>query len=107
MRVRRRKLRASGHISHHLGMAEPNRDVTLVLGKMRDGDRAAHDQLIALVYEELKSIARRYAGRARPGATLQPTALVNEAYLRLVGSAAMPWQNRAHFFGVASLAMRQ
>jgi RNA polymerase sigma factor (TIGR02999 family) len=88
-------------------MVDPNRNLTQVLGKMRDGDRAAHDQLIALVYEELKSIARRYASRARPGATLQPTALVNEAYLRLVDAAATPWQNRAHFFGVAALAMRQ
>ncbi|MFN0122533.1 MAG: sigma-70 family RNA polymerase sigma factor [Blastocatellia bacterium] len=70
------------------------------------GDRAALDQLMPLVYDELRRLAHRYLGRERIGHTLQTSALVNEVYLKLVNERAMQWQNRAHFFAVASHLMR-
>jgi len=73
---------------------------------MREGAAVA-DELMPLVYEELRVLARRHLRRAGPSGTLQPTALVHEAYLRMVGSEGAPWESRAHFFAVASLAMRQ
>jgi RNA polymerase sigma factor (TIGR02999 family) len=70
------------------------------------GDRRAAAELLPLVYEELRRLARARLGKQPPGATLQPTALVHEAYLKLVGSADPGWDNRAHFFGAAAQAMR-
>jgi RNA polymerase sigma-70 factor, ECF subfamily len=70
------------------------------------GDRAALDQLIPLVHAELHRLARGYLSRERPGQTLQPTALVNEAYLKLVGERSMQWQSRSHFIAVAARLMR-
>ena len=80
-------------------------DVTQLLVQARAGDRAALDGLMPLVYDELRLIAARYLRKERPGHTLQSTALVNEAYLRLVDQRS-GWQNRAHFFGVAARIIR-
>jgi RNA polymerase sigma factor (TIGR02999 family) len=82
-------------------------DVTGLLHAWGDGDLEARDELVAVVYQELR---RRAAARLRhepPGHVLQPTALVNEAYLRLVGQREIDWQNRAHFFALASEMMRR
>ncbi|HEX8493895.1 MAG TPA: sigma-70 family RNA polymerase sigma factor [Pyrinomonadaceae bacterium] len=81
-------------------------EVTQLLVKLSDGDRSALDELLPLVYGELRRLADRYLRRERPDHTLQATALVNEAYLRLVDQN-VPWQNRAHFFGVAAEMMRR
>ena len=71
------------------------------------GDRAALDQLIHMVYRELHKIAKQYMAHQKPGHTIQTTALVHEAYLKLAGAApAKQWKDRAHFFGVAAKAMR-
>jgi RNA polymerase sigma factor (TIGR02999 family) len=72
----------------------------------RRGDEKARDELFALVYHELRNIARHYLRLERPGHTLQPTALVHELYLRLGASEAVVWQNRAHFFAVAAHTLR-
>jgi RNA polymerase sigma factor (TIGR02999 family) len=72
----------------------------------RNGDRAALDQLMPIVYSELRRLARRQLAGERPCHTLQTTALVNEAYLRLVDQSSFQWQNRAHFFAVAARIMR-
>jgi len=81
--------------------------VTHLLVRWRAGDRAALDSLMPLVYEELRSLAGHYLRRERPNHTLQSTALVHEAYVRLIGQEAPEWQSRAHFFGVAARLMRQ
>jgi RNA polymerase sigma factor (TIGR02999 family) len=73
----------------------------------RAGDREALDRLIPLVYGELHRMAERHLRRERPGHTLQPTAIVNEVYLKLLGRQASDWQNRAHFFAVAAQSMRR
>jgi RNA polymerase sigma factor (TIGR02999 family) len=80
--------------------------VTRLLRKWSDGDRAALDELMPVVHAELHRLARSYLARERPGQTLQPTALVNEAYLRLVGERDMQWRSRAHFIAVAAQLMR-
>ena len=72
-----------------------------------DGDRAALDRLTPIVYDELHRLARGYMKRERPGHSLQTTALVNEAYMRLVDYKGMQWQNRAHFFAVSAQLMRR
>jgi RNA polymerase sigma-70 factor, ECF subfamily len=82
-------------------------DVTQLLLAWRDGDRAALDELLPLVNDELRRLARRYLRRESPGHTLQSLALVNEAYLRLIDQRNVDWQNRAHFFGVAAQLMRR
>ena len=81
--------------------------VTELLGRWRGGDREALDSLIPLVYNELRQIARHYLRSERPGHTLQSTALVHEAYVRLISQDLPQWQNRAHFFAVAAQLMRQ
>lgn len=73
----------------------------------REGDDAAFAELVPLVESELRRIARRHLARERPGHTLQTTALVNEAYLRLIDQTRVRWQNRAHFFAIAAQAMRR
>ena len=70
-------------------------------------DAGAYNKILPLVYDELKKLARSRMARERPGITLQATALVNEAYLRLVGGQDVAWQNRAHFYGAAAEAMRR
>lgn len=82
-------------------------EVTQLLLDWSEGDQAAFDALMPLVYDELRQMARRFMSRERPGHTLQTTALVNEAYLRLVDQKRVHWQNRAHFFAVAAQAMRR
>jgi RNA polymerase sigma factor (TIGR02999 family) len=81
-------------------------DVTALLRAWSDGDRAALEELVPIVYRELHRQAERYMRGQSPGHTLQATALVNEAYLRLVSRESVDWKNRAHFFGVAAKAMR-
>jgi RNA polymerase sigma factor (TIGR02999 family) len=81
--------------------------ITHLLLQWRDGNRSALDNLIPLVYRELHRLARYYLRRQSPGHTLQTSALINEAYLRLIDYKNMPWQNRAHFYGVAAQAMRR
>src|SRR4030095_2248961 len=81
--------------------------VTQLLAQWSHGDDAALAELTPLVYEELHRVAHHHLSRQRPGHTLQTTALVNEAYLRLAEQTNPQWQNRAHFFAVAARAMRQ
>ncbi|REJ74495.1 MAG: RNA polymerase subunit sigma [Acidobacteria bacterium] len=84
-----------------------SREVTQLLARIEDGDREAADSLLPLVYAELRVLARSSMGREPAGHTLQPTALVHEAYLRLVGRQDPGWSNRGHFFGAAARAMRR
>lgn len=86
---------------------EASSPVTELLVRWRGGDREALEQLMPLVYEELRRLAHRYLSRERTDHTLQSTALVHEAYLRLAGQNPPQWQNRAHFFGIAAHIMRQ
>jgi RNA polymerase sigma-70 factor, ECF subfamily len=88
-------------------VAPPPDDVTQLLQDWRGGDGAALDKLTRVVYDELRRLANRYLRGERRNHTLQGTALVHEAYMRLVGYTDLEWQNRAHFFGVAARIMRQ
>ena len=81
--------------------------VTRLLVEWQNGSQKALDRLMPLVYAELRAIAGRYLSRESPSHTLQSTALVHEAYLRLVGQRSVLWQNRAHFFGIAAQMMRR
>jgi RNA polymerase sigma-70 factor, ECF subfamily len=87
-------------------MAETAPQITVLLQAI-GRDKAAPGQLLAAVYEELRAMARARLRNERAGHTLQATALVHEAYLKLIGPAALPWQHRAHFFGACANAMRQ
>ena len=82
-------------------------DVTCLLAAVQHGDSHAADELLQLVYAELRCLAHARMAREQPGQTLQPTALVHEAWLRLVGNAPPNFANRAHFFGAAAEAMRR
>lgn len=82
-------------------------NVTQLLVDWRSGNQEALEQLLPLVYNELHNLANIYAGGERRQVTIQPTVLVNEAYLRLVGNASPQFENRAHFMGIASRLMRQ
>ena len=86
---------------------DPSSPVTQLLVRWRDGDREALEALMPLVYDELRRLAHHYLHQERSDHTLQSTALVHEAYLRLAGQDPPPWQNRAHFFGIAAHIMRQ
>ena len=88
-------------------MVDPNPQVTKLLVDWCEGDQHALDRLMPLVMEQLKQQARSYLDRERSDHTLQPTALVNEAYLRLVDQSKVKWQNRMHFFAVCSQIMRR
>ena len=81
--------------------------ITDALNSIAQGDRTTLDRLLPVVYRELKRLAASYLKAERPGHTLQPTALAHEAYLRLAGNNTSPWQNRAHFMGIAARAMRE
>lgn len=89
-------------------MAEPSTQrVTKLLHAWHQGDAAALDELVPLIHQELHRLARRYMFGERAGHTLQTTALVNEAYLRLVNSQRVSWQNRTHFFAISAQLMRR
>ena len=85
----------------------PAGEVSILLRAWSDGDQSALDRLTPIVYDELRRLARRYMRHERAGHALQTTALVNEAYLRLVDYKRMRWQNRAHFFAVSAQLMRR
>jgi RNA polymerase sigma-70 factor, ECF subfamily len=87
--------------------APPREEVSGLLRAWGDGDRGALDKLTPIVYDELHRLARRYMRGERPGHSLQTSALVNEAYMRLVDYKGMQWQNRAHFFAVSAQLMRR
>lgn len=82
-------------------------DVTVLLSQLTQGDQAAAERLLPLVYDELKRLARSYMRRERNDHTLQTTALVHEAYLKLIRQQATNWQSRSHFFGIAAQLMRR
>src|SRR6266567_3191724 len=85
----------------------PAENVTELLVAWGNGDDAARDELMPLVYEELRRLAHRYMNREGPGHTLQTSALVNEAFIKLIDQRNVHWQNRAHFFGLAAQMMRR
>lgn len=84
-----------------------NEEVTRLLGRVREGHPSAAEHLMPLVYDKLRSLARSFFAVQRPDHTLEPTALVHEAFLKLVDQKDIEWQSRAHFFAVAAKAMRQ
>lgn len=84
-----------------------DKPITKILFELKNGDERALDELLPLVYDELRRLANSYLRKERGNHTLQPTALVHEAYLRLVGQNEIEWQNRAHFFGVSARLMRE
>ena len=82
-------------------------DVTQLLVAWSNGDQGARDELMSVVYQELHRLAHQYMKRELPGHTLQTSALVNEAFLKLIDQRNVNWQNRAHFFGIAAQTMRR
>ncbi len=86
---------------------KPSAEVTRVLNAIADGDRQAADRLMPMVYEEFRRLAQSYLGREDTAHTLQPTALVNEAYLKLIDQTRVNWQGRTHFFAVGAQVMRR
>jgi RNA polymerase sigma factor (TIGR02999 family) len=82
-------------------------DVTRILNAIEQGDARAADDLLPLVYEELRLLAAQKLSHEKPGQTLQATALVHEAYIKLVGDEAQPWKSRSHFFRAAAEAIRR
>src|SRR3989475_11557413 len=87
-------------------MTKTSHEVTQLLIEWSNGDKAALDKLMPLIYGELRRLAHHYMSRERVGHTLQTTALVNEAYVRLINRKSVHWQNRAHFFAIAAQLMR-
>jgi RNA polymerase sigma-70 factor, ECF subfamily len=85
----------------------PPHEITRLLHAWRQGDKAALDELMTVIYGELHRLARGYMRRERPDHTLQPTALINEAYVRLLGQSRTDWKSRAQFFGIAAQSMRR
>jgi len=83
------------------------KNVTEIIAQLAAGDRSAADRLLPEVYSELRALASSYFQRQQPSHTLQPTALVHEAFIKLVGAANQEWTSRKHFFDVAAMAMRQ
>jgi RNA polymerase sigma factor (TIGR02999 family) len=90
-----------------MGAQAPRDDLTTLLGRWGTGTADDRERLLAAVHGELRRTAAAYMRRERPEHTLQPTALVNEAYLRLIGQRDVRWEDRAHFFGIAARVMRQ
>jgi RNA polymerase sigma factor (TIGR02999 family) len=86
---------------------QPGPEVTQLLRAWSQGDEQAFEHLMPLVYQELRRLAKRYMARENPGQTLQATALVHEAYLRLIEQRLVSWQNRAHFFALSAQMMRR
>lgn len=90
------------------GSQEPmSRNVTRILQRINDGEQHLTDELLPLIYSELRALAKSRMVRERAGQTLQPTALVHEAYLRLIGDEDVAWDNRGHFFAAAAESMRR
>ena len=87
--------------------SRPSEEITELLQAWSSGDQAAFDQLASIVYLELRRLARHYMARERPDHTLQPTALVHEAYMRLANFRTMHWKNRIQFFAISSQVMRR
>ena len=87
-------------------MSSPH-DITKILANVRDGDPDAAGQILPVIYDQLHALAEAYMRQERPGHTLQPTALVNEAYVRLVGQTSSNWEDQTHFLAVAAQAMRR
>ena len=85
----------------------PQHEITQLLAEWRDGNQSALDELYPLVYDELHRLARRYMSRERKGHTLQTTALINEAYVRLVDQKNVHWANRSHFFAISAQIKRR
>ena len=106
--ARRRHLERSGSEAHSktTAVTAPPNEVTQLLINWSNGDQAALEELIPLVQADLRRRARHYLARESPGHTLQTSALINEAYIRLIDQQNVPWQKRAHFFGVAAQVMR-
>jgi RNA polymerase sigma factor (TIGR02999 family) len=98
-------MKASGH--HVLGLSGAAPDVTGLLRAWRAGDREAEERLLATLYRELRSLAHRRLRREAPGGTLQTTALVHEAYVRLVDQRRVEWRDRGHFLALAATTMRR
>jgi RNA polymerase sigma factor (TIGR02999 family) len=94
-------------LTHELKPPASDHAVTRLLLAWGGGDQTAFEQLIPIVHDELRRLARRQMRNERPGHTLQPTALVHEAYLRLVDVRNIPWKDRSHFFAIAARSMRQ
>ena len=90
-----------------MAMSHAPEDLTELLVQWSGGNRDALDRLVPFIYDELHRIAKRHFRRERSYNTLQPTALVNELYIRLVDQTGVNWQGRAHFFGIAARIMRQ
>jgi RNA polymerase sigma factor (TIGR02999 family) len=90
-----------------MSVASNPHEVTQLLLAWNKGDQTAFDRIVPLVHTELRRLAATYMRRERPGHTLQTTALINEAYVRLVDAQKVPWQNRSHFFGIAAGVMRR
>jgi RNA polymerase sigma-70 factor (ECF subfamily) len=89
------------------GRSSPPHEITQLLAEWSEGNQAALDRLYPLVYQELRRLAHGYLKRERKGHTLQTTALINEAYLRLVDQKQVRWANRSHFFGISARIMRR
>jgi RNA polymerase sigma factor (TIGR02999 family) len=96
-----------GRTTNAAMMATESQHITQLLRQWSDGRREALDELMPLLYDELRRQARRYLRKERAGHTLQTTALIHEAYLKLVDQNQVEWQNRAHFFGIAAQMMRR
>jgi RNA polymerase sigma factor (TIGR02999 family) len=103
----RGQTRVNAALRTDLSVQDSSNPVTDLLVRWREGDREALDSLMPLVYVELRRLAHHYLQRERSDHTLQSTALVHEAFLRLAGQNQPQWQNRAHFFGIAAHVMRQ
>jgi RNA polymerase sigma-70 factor, ECF subfamily len=84
-----------------------DKPITQILKELKDGNSETLSELLPIVYDELRGLARKYLSRERSNHTLQPTALVHETYLKLIGQKEIEWQNRAHFFGVSARLMRE
>jgi hypothetical protein len=87
--------------------SRPPEEITELLQAWSRGDQGAFDQLASIVYSELRRLARRYMAMERPDHTLQPTALVHEAYMRLANFGALDWKSRIHFFAISAQVMRR
>jgi RNA polymerase sigma-70 factor (ECF subfamily) len=100
-------MRKSMQPTNYQSDAPPGGEASKLLRAWSDGDQSALEKLIPIVYEQVHCLARRYMQRERPGHSLQTTALVNEAYMRLVDYKCMRWRDRAHFFAVSAQLMRR